>query len=169
MPMKTCWKRLNYMMFFGMLLCICVACIVVLRWKPSYQIENYSNEFLKLNKWQLEMKNGSKEISLPHSMMRHKAGQEIRLSIQLPEQSIQVENPVLLLNIDHCDMVLYLDDTEIYRREVGEDKISKTEGYVLLFVELPEEWQGKELTISYTSLLSRTAFYYMQVPLLGEK
>ena len=167
--MKTCWKRLNYMMFFGMLLCICVACIVVCRWEPSYQIENYSNQFLKLNKWKLETEDGFKEISLPKSLMQHKAGREIRLSIQLPEQSIQVENPVLLLNIDHCDTVLYLDDTEIYRREVGDDRISKTEGYVLLFIELPEDWQGKKLTISYTALLSRTAFYYMQTPLLGEK
>ena len=40
---------------------------------------------------------------------------------------------------------------------------------MLLFVDLPQDWQGKELTVRYTTLLDRIAFYYTKELYVGCK
>ena len=163
------WDFLNGIVIVLMLICVCVGCSVVIKQYPSYQIPNYAENYLSLNTATLWEEQGERVCKLPESIMRYDAGENIYVSVVLPEELYHVECPVLLLSADHCNVEVFLDETLIYERNMGENGISGTEGFVLLFVDLPQDWQGKELTIHYTTLLDRIAFYYTKELYVGCK
>ena len=163
------WDFLNGIVIVLMLICVCVGCSVVIKQYPGYQIPNYAENYLSLNTATLWEEQGERVCKLPESIMRYDAGENIYVSVVLPEELYHVECPVLLLSADHCNVEVFLDETLIYERNMGENGIFGTEGFVLLFVDLPQDWQGKELTIHYTTLLDRIAFYYTKELYVGCK
>ena len=163
------WDFLNGIVIVLMLFCVCVGCSVVMRQYPGYQIPNYAENYLSLDTVTLLEEDGDKVCRLPESIMRYDAGEDIYVSVVLPEELHHVESPVLLLSADHCNVEVFLDGALIYERNIGENGISGTEGFVLLFVDLPQDWQGKELTIHYTTILDQIAFYYTKELYVGCK
>lgn len=163
------WGILNCIVVILMAVCVFFGCNVIISQYPEYQIPNYAENYVAIKNGTVLADEGEKLCHLPISILRHKDGEDIYVSSILPEQLYNVESPVLLLSADHCNVEVFLDGSKIYERKVGNNGISRTEGFVLLFVDLPQDWQGKELVVHYTTLLDRIAFYYTKEMYVGCK
>lgn len=84
-----------------------------------------------------------------------KKGEEIVITRILPKD-LGVEEGVLRFSTRHCAVRMYIDDVQVY--EYGYDRMAqnKSVGNGLLFVNCPEEYAGRTLTIRYCLGENRT-------------
>lgn len=151
-------------MFF---LVFTVALVPSLLKNDAYQSGNFSSERITLDTgWDyyedgiLLRQNASLPVSIP-------AQSEFTLKNRLKEPAQKFHmTPVLFLEYKYMECRIYLDQELLRIDKPPENGYTGSAGVSYLIVPLPDDWAGRELTITGTPLLSKAISYDFNAPVL---
>lgn len=122
-----------------------------------------------LTDWTTGENDSGEKLTLPVGFKNLTSGERYTLSCTLDAKKNFPALPVVLISAKYCNVTVYLDGTQIYRSDAPTAGFTRSEGVQYLLIQLPENWQGKTLTLSYAPLLGDAISYGISVPVLGER
>ncbi len=107
------------------------------------------------------------KIVLPMAAELETDEEVVRLSVVLDGSWVEDHHDYLLVSVDNQELNIYLDDELIHTYRVPEDCLSKSTGTFWQFVQIPDGWEGKTLTLEYTANLGKNVVCNIDAPYFG--
>lgn len=163
-------RKIFLLMMFSMLL-LAVLCLISAVGGKDYYVSLFDSEAHTLNTgWTMFVGSDTegKEVEFPLEVEYGKTGEYSFVNI-LAEFDSPYVTPAMLFVSNHMDLKVYVDDNLIYVHENKQNGFSKTSGNIYHFVQMPNDYQNKELRIDIKGLLDDSITYTLFPPVFGAK
>ncbi len=164
-------KRTIFLLTMFSMLLLTALCLISAVFGKDYYVRLFDTQACTLNTgWTMFVGSDieGKEVELPLAIEYGKTG-EYTFVTRLSEFDSPYVTPAMLFISNHMDLKVYVEDDLIYKHENKQNGFSKTSGNIYHFVQMPNDYQNKELRIEIKGLLDDSIVYTVLPPVFGAK